>query len=279
MKLLITGAGGMLARAMIEHGRAHGDLVIALGREALDVTDEAAVATRIAVERPDAVIQCAAYTSVDGAESDGEAAFDVNARGSRSVARACQKIGCAFVYPSTDYVFDGKSTRPYLPGDATNPVNVYGRSKLEGEIAACEADRALVVRTSWLYGAGGAHFVDTMVRLAAGRSSLDVVDDQVGRPTWTRTLAETIHTLLKAGAVGTFHASDGGEPVSWAGYAREIMRELGMDVDIRPVPSSAFPRPAPRPRYSVLELSDTEAMIARAVPDWRESLARFLREG
>jgi len=276
MRLLVTGAGGMLARAVLAVARARGDEVVALAHEELDVTDEAAVRERFRAERPDAVIQCAAYTAVDDAESDPDAAYLLNRDAARHAARACQKIGAVFVYPSSDYVFDGTASRPYRPADPVNPRNVYGRSKWLGELAAAEAGRSLVVRTSWLYGAGGRHFVDTVTRLAAERDTLDIVDDQLGRPTWTQSLAETIDKLLKVGAVGTFHASDGGVPVSWAGFAREIVRLRGAEARVRPISSSELRRPAVRPAYSVLDLADTEAVIGQPLPDWRASLARFI---
>jgi dTDP-4-dehydrorhamnose reductase len=277
MKLLLTGAGGMLARAVVRTAPAAGDTVVALTREELDVTDAEAVLACVAGERPAAVIHGAAYTAVDRAESEPDEAFRVNVDGTRNVARACQKIGCIFVYPSTDYVFDGKSARPYRPSDPTNPLNTYGRTKLLGEQAAAEAERALVVRTSWLYGAGGSHFVDTILRLAAERETLEVVADQIGRPTWTVSLAETIHALLNAGAVGTFHASGGGDAISWAGFAEEILRRVRSSTPVRRISTADFPRAADRPRYSVLDLTETERVVGRA-SDWTESLARYLGE-
>ena len=186
MKLLITGGSGMLARAVVSELLRRGHEVDAPPRSVLDVTDQAAFCARILQMEPDAVIQCAAYTAVDLAEEQEAEAFRVNAGATAAAASACHKIGAALVYPSTDYVFSGESRRPYRPDDATDPVNAYGRSKLAGEAAAKEAGRWLVVRTSWLYGAGGRNFVDTIRTLAGERDRLEVVDDQVGRPTWTR---------------------------------------------------------------------------------------------
>jgi dTDP-4-dehydrorhamnose reductase len=174
-------------------------------------------------------------------------------------------------------VFDGTATAPYLPGDPPNPVNVYGRSKWLGEQAAAEAGRALIVRTSWLYGAGGPNFVDTMSRLAFERETLDVVADQIGRPTWTVSLARTVHALLKSDAVGTFHASEGGGPVSWAGFAAEIVRRLRSDATVRPISSAAYRRAAARPAYSVLDLTETERVVG-PVSDWSDSLGIYLSE-
>lgn len=276
MKILVTGARGMLAATLVPTLRERGHRVVALDRESLDVTDPDAVRASVEAERLDAVIQCAAYTAVDAAESDEETAVRVNAEAARHVARACQRTGALFVYPSTDYVFPGNGSRPYRPGDPTAPVNAYGRSKLAGEVAAREAGRTLVVRTSWLYGAGGSNFVDTIGRLARERDRIEVVDDQVGRPTWTGSLAEMIGELVEAGATGTFHASDGGEPVSWFGFAREIVALRGAGTVLVPVSSGAFPRPAPRPAFSVLDCSHTESRIGRTLRDWKGSLARYL---
>jgi dTDP-4-dehydrorhamnose reductase len=275
MKLLVTGAGGMLARALIRQAGARRDAVVPVTRAELDVTDAEAVVRRIEAERPDVVVQGAAYTAVDRAEAEPDAAFAVNVEGTRNVARACQKFGAIFVYLSTDYVFGGDANRPYRPSDPPNPLGEYGRTKWLGEVAAAEAGRALIVRTSWLYGDGGTHFVDTIARLAAERDVLDIVDDQIGRPTWTEQLADTIDKLLKAGALGTFHASAAGEPVSWAGFAEEIVRQMRLGVEVRRISSSDLKRAAARPKYSVLDLTETEARIG-PLSDWRDSLTRYL---
>lgn len=265
----------MLAQAVVRLATRRGDTVAAFARVQLDVSDPEAVLQCVGGERPDAVIHCAAYTAVDKAEAEPELALQINAEGARHVARACQKFGCSLVYPSTDYVFDGRSDRPYRVSDPTNPLSVYGRTKRLGEIAAAETDRALVVRTSWLYGEGGPNFVDTISRLARERDVLDVVADQIGRPTSTETLAETIGKLLNAGAVGTFHVSEAGLPVSWAGYAEEVVGMSGLRAAVHPIASAELNRPAPRPSYSVLDLTETEQVVG-ALPDWRASLARYL---
>jgi dTDP-4-dehydrorhamnose reductase len=277
MKLLLTGGGGMLARAVIETSLERGHSVVALSRAELDITDAAAVMECIEAHRPGAVIHCAAYTAVDRAEEEPDVAFQINVEGTRNVARACQKIGSLLVYPSSDYVFDGKADTPYRPEHPPNPLNAYGRTKWMGEIAAAETERALIVRTSWLYGDGGSHFVDTIARLASERETIDVVADQVGRPTWTVSLAQTVETLLNAGAVGTFHVSDGGKPVSWAGFAEEIVRLIRSGASVRRVASTALQRPATRPAYSVLDLSATERVVG-PMGDWADSLARYLGE-
>lgn len=276
MKVLVTGARGMLAHALVPLLRERGHRAVALDRAELDVTDPDAVDRVVAAERPQAVVQCAAYTAVDRAEEDEAEAVRVNAVAAEHVARACDRVGAAFVYPSTDYVFPGSATIPYRPTDPTDPVNAYGRSKLQGERAALRARHALVVRTSWLYGEGGAHFVDTILRLARERGSVRVVDDQWGRPTWTGTLAGVLVSLMETGAQGIFHATDGGEPTSWFGFAREIVALGEPGAGVVPVGSGEFLRPARRPAYSVLDCSSTEEWTGRALPAWRDSLARYL---
>jgi dTDP-4-dehydrorhamnose reductase len=278
VKVLVTGAAGMLAHALIPAFRETGHLVVPFTRQELDITDREAVERVIARERPDAVVQCAAYTAVDAAEREFDRALEVNATATRHVALACHRIGASFVYPSTDYVFDGKGTQPYRPEDTTHPVNAYGRSKLEGERAAAEAERHLIVRTSWLFGAGGGNFVETMLRLGQERDRLDVVDDQIGRPTWTHTLATAISRLLEVDARGVFHVTDGGEPTSWYGFAKAILGSMGRADRVHPTTSADFVRPAPRPAYSVLDLDRTERVMDRPLPPWEESLSRYLAE-
>lgn len=269
----------MLARALLQELARRGHDAIPLDRSALDITDAAAVGEAIAGARPDAVIQCAAYTDVDGAEAREEYATEVNALATRTVARACARVGARFVYPSTDYVFDGSGTRPYRPDDPPRPINAYGRSKLLGERAALESDDALVVRTSWLYGAGGRNFVRTMIErgraILEGRVAgpLRVVDDQRGSPTWTGALAPVVVDLLEREAPGgVYHATCTGE-TTWYGFATEALRLAGLDeVAVEPVTTEAFPRPAARPRYSVLDVSATEAILG-SLPDWQSALA------
>lgn len=266
----------MLAQALVPELRSRGWEVVALNRAALDVGDEAAVHSRIRDEEPDVVVQCAAYTEVDAAETDEAAAFRINADATRYVGQACQRVGARLVYPSTDYVFQGAASRPYQPNDPPNPLNAYGRSKLAGERAALEVKGGLVVRTSWLYGSGGPNFVDNILRLASERDHLDVVSDQVGRPTWAVSLARTVGALLECRAQGILHATDGGEPVSWYDFTRAILAEMEVGAAVRAIPSSAFPRPAARPSYSVLDCASTEAVLGHPLPGWREMLTQYL---
>lgn len=277
MKILVTGGGGMLARTLVPELRRRGHEVEAPPRSELDVTDGAALCARILQMRPGAVIQCAAFTAVDAAEEREAEAYQVNAEATANAASACHKIGAALVYPSTDYVFAGDARAPYGPEQPTDPLNAYGRTKRAGELAAREAGRWMIVRTSWLYGRGGPNFVDTIRRLAGERDRLEVVDDQVGRPTWTGTLARGIAGLIEGGAEGIMHLTDQGDPASWWEVAREVVRGIGADAEVVPVSSAHFPRPARRPGYSVLDCSATQEVLGETLPEWREVLAGYLK--
>jgi dTDP-4-dehydrorhamnose reductase len=275
VRIAITGAAGMLAHAVASVGTAAGHDVIALDRSALDVTQSDAVHTMIVMARPDAVIHCAAYTRVDDAEDDPATAELVNAIATGHVAAAAAACDAAFVFPSTDYVFDGRADSPYRPDAPTNPLNAYGASKLHGEQAATAAPRHYVVRTSWLYGANGRNFVTTMLAHGRAGNAVRVVDDQRGTPTWTVDVARMIFGLLDAAALpGIYHATDAGE-TTWYDFARAIFDAAGVAADVTPVPSDAYPQKAERPRYSVLDCSTTWS-IAGAPPDWRDSLSRAL---
>jgi dTDP-4-dehydrorhamnose reductase len=268
----------MLARAVQHEFLARGHEVDALDRAALDITDPEAVDAALHALRPNTVIQCAAYTRVDDAEREESEAFRVNAEATQHLARACRAVGARLVYPSTDYVFDGQSTTPYHPTSATNPLGAYGRSKLAGEAAAREAGEYLVVRTSWLFGAGGRNFVSTILERAGRGDELRVVDDQRGSPTWTGSLAWIVAELLeRRAAAGIYHATNQGD-TTWYGLAAEALRLAGLAADLSPVTTAEFPRPAPRPLYSALDSSDTIAVVGE-ISGWREALDLAFREG
>lgn len=276
MRVLVTGAGGMLARAVREEFARRGHDVVALDRAALDVTDEAAVRRALHEHRPAAVLHCAAYTRVDDAEAEEALAFAVNAEAARHVARACREVGARFVYPSTDYVFDGRAATPYHPEAPTSPLNAYGRSKRAGEAAAAEAGDHLVVRTSWLFDGRGRNFVTTILERARRGERLRVVEDQRGSPTWAGTLAWILAGLLERRAPsGIYHAANRGE-TTWYGLAAEALRLVGVPAEVEPVTSAEFPRPAARPAYSVLDCSTTEAVVG-PIPRWEDALAGALR--
>lgn len=279
---LITGAGGMLGRDLTEVLTGHGvSSVTAPTRKELDITDVGAV--RTAVAGHDVVVNAAAWTDVDGAEADETAATRINGEGPRVLAEACAAEGAVLIQVSTDYVFPGDGTEPYRHDDATSPVNAYGRGKLVGERAVTELlpEHGYVVRTAWLYGAHGRNFVATMLDLAARRETVDVVDDQLGQPTWTVALARQIVELGEAALAGrapagVYHGTASGSG-TWFDLARATFELAGLDPDrVRPTTSEKFVRPARRPAYSVLA-HDRWAEAGVAVqPHWRDQLATAL---
>jgi len=271
VRWVVTGANGMLGQDMVARLAETGAEVVALGRAELDVTDEQAARSLLA--GADVVVNCSAYTAVDAAESDESAAFMVNACGPATLARAAG--GARLVQVSTDYVFDGHATTPYAEDGPMAPASAYGRTKAAGEWAArAQHADVLVVRTAWLYGAGGSCFPKTIARAAADRGALDVVADQVGQPTWTADLADLIVRLVDAGVpAGTYHGTAGGH-VSWHGFAQAVVASAGMDPAIvAPTTSDAFVRPAPRPAYSVLGHQAFDAVGVEPIGDWAERWA------
>jgi dTDP-4-dehydrorhamnose reductase len=274
---LVTGAGGMLGRDLLIALDGAGEDVVGLARGELDVTDGAAVGAAVRRFGPDVVVNCAAWTAVDDAEAQEDVALAVNGTGPAHVAAACAAAGAGLVHVSTDYVFAGDARRPYAEDAATGPRTAYGRSKLAGEQAVLRLlpGAGYVVRTAWLYGAGGPNFVRTMMRLERERPSVDVVDDQYGQPTWTADVAGQIVALARSQApAGVYHATSSGE-ATWFGLAREVFRLAGADPGrVRPVTSSAFRRPAPRPAYSVLGHDRWAKAGIEPIGDWRAALAR-----
>jgi dTDP-4-dehydrorhamnose reductase len=248
------------------------DDAVGLTREQLDVTDPVAVERAFLEIKPGAVVNCAAYTNVDGAESDEATATRVNGDGAGNVATAAAAVGAFVVQPSTDYVFDGEKDEPYIEADPTGPRTSYGRSKLAGEWTVAEANpRHAIVRTSWLFGLHGKNFVDTMLRLDG---PLKVVDDQVGCPTYTGHLAEALVDLASGRHTGIVHVAGAGQ-CSWYEFAREIFLRAERDVDVEPCSTEEYPRPAPRPKYSVLRSMHRDAPV---LPDWRDGLEAYLME-
>lgn len=277
-KYLVTGARGMLGTDLLE--ALFGRDVTVLGRADLDVTDRDAVFA--AVQGHDVVINAAAYTAVDAAETDEEAALAVNGTAAGLLAEATASVGAKLVQVSTDYVFDGDATEPY-PEDATiAPVSAYGRTKAEGERLALAAnpDGTYVVRTAWLYGAHGGNFAKTMVKLAASHDTVSVVDDQLGQPTWTADLATQIVALLDSDApAGVYHGTNSGS-ASWFEFAQAVFDEAGLDpARVLPTDSSAFVRPAPRPSFSVLGHDAWARAGLTPMRPWREALAEAANRG
>ena len=276
---LVTGAGGQLGSDLVSVLSDSGDQVVGLSRADLDIADERAVRRAVDEVWPDIVVNAAAYTKVDDAETHESDAYRVNATGPGVLALATSGRA-RLLHVSTDYVFDGTGSVPYLEDALTEPRSAYGRTKLAGEVAAFGVHPDVyVVRTAWVYGATGGNFVKTMAALEASRETVSVVDDQRGSPTWSRDLAYALATLGRSGAApGVYHVTGGGE-TTWYGLARAVFEELGADPDrVLPTTSDAFPRPAPRPAYSVLGSQRWRAAGMPPMRHWREALsAAFVR--
>jgi dTDP-4-dehydrorhamnose reductase len=276
MRLLVTGGAGMLGQAVAAAATRLGHDVVALSRAELDVTDADHVRRVVAAAEPRAVVNCAAWTDVDGAETAEAAATAINGEGAGNVARAAAASGARLGQVSTDYVFDGAKREPWLESDPVAPLQAYGRTKLAGElaVAAANAEHA-IVRTAWLFGAGGPNFVETMLRLGAERDEVTVVTDQRGGPTWTGHLAPALVEIAeRRGDVGVFHAAGAGE-CSWYEFAVEILDRARLRCRAVPTTSEAFARPARRPAYSVL---GTERAPGVGLPPWPDGLAAYLAE-
>ena len=275
MKLLIFGATGLLGKALLREWQ--GDDVQGLGSRDADIRDASQVQKVIEKSRPDWIVLAAAYTNVDGCESNPELAFSVNRDGALNVARAAKATGAKLLFLSSDYVFDGKETSPYETGHLRNPQSVYGRTKAEAEVGLLDVlPECCVARTSWLFGTGGKCFPDTILRLAAERPALDVVSDQRGCPTYSVDLARAIVQLCRKDARGIVHVTNAGE-CSWFEFAREIVKSANLPAEVRPVSSGQMARPAPRPAYSVLSPASLQR-YGIEMPGWKDALQRYLKE-
>lgn len=284
MKIALTGAAGQLGVDLCRRLRDAGHEVIALARAELDLTDATALREVITSVAADWVVNCAAYTQVDRAETEAELAYRVNRDGARAIAEAVAQNGGRLLQVSTDFVFDGTQSHPYQEGHAANPLGVYGRSKWEGEQAVLESlPGALIVRTAWVHGAHGHNFVKTILRLAAERERLTIVDDQIGSPSWTGDIAGALLQLMEQNAQGLYHYTNEGV-ASWYDLAWatvEEARKLGLPLRVRelvPIPTSAYPTPARRPAYSVLSKQKIRACLEQPIPHWREGLVSMLQE-
>jgi dTDP-4-dehydrorhamnose reductase len=275
MKLLVTGAAGMLGRdVMLAAGNA-GHQVVGYGHAELDITDGGAVSAKVEGERPDVVINCAAWTDVDGAEEAEEEATRINGEGAGNVAAAAAAVGASVVYVGSDYVFDGSKGAPYVETDQTAPLSAYGRGKLAGEEATRAANkRHFVVRSAWLFGIGGPNFVETMLRLAADHGEVLVVRDQVGSPTYTWHLAYGIVRLIEGVEFGIHHMAAAGS-CSWYEFAREIFEQANVECKVMSATTEMLGRPAPRPAYSALASQREHAI---ELPAWQDGLAAYLAQ-
>lgn len=274
MRVTLFGASGLLGKALTQEWT--GINLTGLRSSDADIRDAEAVRRVIRDTKPDWIVLSAAYTDVDGCESNRELAFAVNRDGPVNVAKAAKQFAARLLFLSSDYVFDGKKTTPYEANDARNPQSVYGRTKAEAEVALLEIlPGCCILRTSWLYGIGGKCFPDTILKLAANRPSLDVVTDQRGSPTYVIDLAHAIAQLCEKNAQGIVHATNAGD-CTWFDFARQILIGVGLPIQVHPVSTQQFPRPAPRPAYSVLSPSTLQA-LGIPMPPWQDALTRYLR--
>lgn len=268
MKILVTGANGMLGQDLCPILEDEGFDVIETDIHNMDFTDSKIVENVLQKNMPDYVIHAGAYTNVDKAEAEKDLAFKINAEGTHNIAQTCKKLGISLIYISTDYVFDGKKAEKYTPEDKTNPLNIYGKSKLQGEEFVRNCDKYYIARTSWLYGHHGKNFVETMLSLSQ-KPEIKVVDDQKGCPTWTVELANGIVKLIEEEMpYGIYHICGSGE-TSWYGFAKEIFRICNLDTNLIPCTTKDFPRPAIRPQNSIMENNN----ICR---DWKTALKEYI---
>jgi len=275
MRVVVAGAGGMLGQDLVEACVGRGQEVFALGRSELDIADAAACDAILRELHPDAVVNCAAWTDVDGAEADEQGAMAVNDTGAGNIAAAAANHGARVAYISSDYVFDGQKRTPYIESDITGGISAYGRSKAAGENSTAFAnDRHMVVRSSWLFGTRGGNFVETMLRIGGVEAEVIVVSDQVGAPTYTRHLAAALAELIETDQYGIHHVAAAGQ-CSWFDYAQEIFDVEGCDCRVMAGTTEMLGRPAPRPAYSVL---GSERHSVPVLPEWRDGLRQYLRE-
>ena len=272
--ILVVGAKGMLGQDLMRV--LPGD-VRGVDIEEIDITSPESVRRVLLTLKPRVVVNCAAYTDVDGCETNVDLAMRVNGEGVGNLAAATREIGALLVQVSTDYVFDGTRGAPYGEDDSVNPLSIYGKSKLLGEEKARENPDHLIVRTQWLYGHGGKNFVETMLRLAGERNEIAVVDDQIGSPTWTVDLSLAISQLLDAGCRGTYHVANQGT-CSWFQFAEAIFAEAGVTITVHPQTTAELGRPAPRPLYSVLDCGKLTNDAGLELEEWREALKTYLEK-
>lgn len=279
MKVLVTGVKGQLGYDVVKECEKRGIEAIGVDVEEMDITDAAACERVITEAKADAVIHCAAYTAVDAAEDNQDLCRKVNAEGTRNIAEVCRKLDIKMMYFSTDYVFNGQGERPWEPDDPREPLNVYGQTKYEGELAVQELlEKYFIVRIAWVFGVNGKNFIKTMLRLGKERGAVSVVDDQIGSPTYTYDLARLVVDMIQTDRYGIYHATNEGL-CSWYEFACQIFKAAGMNqVKVTPVDSTAFPAKAKRPHNSRMDKSKLAENGFEPLPSWKDALERYLKE-
>lgn len=277
MKVFVTGVKGQLGYDVVNELEKRGHTAIGVDIEDLDITDAAAVDKMITEAAPEAVIHCAAWTAVDAAEDNEEKCRQVNVNGTENIAKVCKKLNCKMMYISTDYIFDGKGTRPWEPDDpVTTPLNVYGQTKYEGELAVRNnVEKFFIVRIAWVFGKGK-NFIKTMLNLGKTHDHLTVVNDQYGTPTYTYDLARLLIDMIETDKYGNYHATNEGGYITWYDFACEIFRQAGMDVGVEPVSSAQYAAKAKRPENSRMNKQKLVDNGFEPLPDWKDALRRYL---
>ena len=277
MKVLVTGAKGQLGYDVMNELAKRGYEGIGVDVQEMDITDAQAVDRVITESGADKVIHCAAYTAVDAAEDNVDLCRKVNAQGTENIAKVCKKLDIPMLYLSTDYVFDGEGTRPWEPDDKRDPLNVYGQTKYEGELAIEEnLDKYFIVRIAWVFGVNGKNFIKTMLKLAENHDTITVVDDQVGSPTYTYDLSRLLVDMIETDKYGRYHATNEGL-CTWYEFAVEIFRQAGISVNVVPVTSEEFQAKAKRPHNSRLNKDKLDEMGVKRLPSWQDALSRYLK--
>lgn len=278
MKVLVTGTKGQLGYDVVNELEKRGHTAVAVDIEEMDITDAVSVERVITEAEVEAVIHCAAYTAVDAAEDNVEICRRVNAEGTENIAKVCKKLDLKMIYISTDYVFDGEGERPWEPDDERHPLNVYGQTKYEGELAVEKyLEKYFIVRIAWVFGMNGRNFIKTMLKLSETHEELNVVDDQVGSPTYTYDLAVLLVDMVESDKYGRYHATNEGL-CTWYEFAKEIFRQAGVEVKVNPVTSDMFPAKAKRPKNSRMSKEKLDANGFHRLPTWQDALERYLSE-
>ncbi|MBM6618242.1 dTDP-4-dehydrorhamnose reductase [Bacillus suaedaesalsae] len=276
-KVLVTGAKGQLGSELVLVLKEFGYTVFSFGRDQLDITNEVEVFNQVTKVNPNIIIHCAAFTDVDGAESNPDLSFLVNGIGTRNIAIAAESIQAKLVYISTDYVFNGKSNTPYNEYSKTDPINIYGLSKLAGECFVRDFhSKYFIIRTSWVFGTNGKNFIKTMIELSKQQSQLMVVKDQIGCPTYTLDLAKSVIEIMESSKYGTYHVSNSGS-CSWYELANELFNQLSINIELKSCGTKEFPRIANRPKYSVMDHLNLRINEFKLLPHWRDALKDFLK--